>query len=266
MILKSDLKNLSLIYGVEKMKPNDFNSKRNNYKFLKVPMFLIENENAKKLSCSAKLLYSLFLQRMEISNKNGWVENKTGRLYIIFTIQEIMEKFNCSNKTAIKLLDELDTEKGIGLIERKKQGLCKPNIIYVNDFEIYETRCKKSTEKINNFHSENDNISFPEVKKVQGNYINNNYKNNNNINYSNNVKRKYGVFRNVYLTDYELNELKSKTGKDADNYIDRLSTYMKSSQKKYDDHLATILSWYIRDVKSKQSSIKDYDIEDYEKD
>ena len=50
-------------------------------------------------------------------------------MYIIFTVDEIMEAPGCAEQKAIKLLSELDTKAG--LIERKRQGLGKPNLIYV---------------------------------------------------------------------------------------------------------------------------------------
>lgn len=45
-----------------------------------------------------------------------------------------MKRRNISKPTAIKTLDELDSKKGIGLIERVRLGLGKPNVIYVKDF------------------------------------------------------------------------------------------------------------------------------------
>ena len=63
-----------------------------------------------------------------MSFKNKWLDEET-RVYIIFTVEEIMEILGRSNKTAVKILNELDSPPmGIGLIERKKQGLGKPNI------------------------------------------------------------------------------------------------------------------------------------------
>ncbi|MBR2528410.1 MAG: replication initiator protein A, partial [Blautia sp.] len=64
-------------------------------------------------------------------NRNGWRDDQD-RVYIIFTIAEITESMNCGNKKAIQLLDEL--EHKAGLIERKRQGLGKPNLIYVKSF------------------------------------------------------------------------------------------------------------------------------------
>ena len=66
-----------------------------------------------------KLLYGMMLDRMSLSVKNEWYD-EDGRIYIYFTVEEISEDMNCGRDKAIKLLGELDTHKGIGLIERVK--------------------------------------------------------------------------------------------------------------------------------------------------
>ena len=65
---------------------------------------------------------------MSLSAKNGWID-KNGRVYIIFTIDEAKMALHCAEQKAIKMLSEL--EKKAGLIERKRQGLGKTNLIYV---------------------------------------------------------------------------------------------------------------------------------------
>ena len=60
------------------------------------------------------------------------------RVYIIFTVEDVIELLNCSRQKAIKNLAELDSEKGIGLIEKKRLGLGRPNVIYVKNFIIKE--------------------------------------------------------------------------------------------------------------------------------
>ena len=68
---------------------------------------------------------------MSLSQKNGWTDDY-GRVYIVFTVEEIMSSLGCQNQKANKLMYEL--EKKCGLIERKRQGLGKPNLIYVKNF------------------------------------------------------------------------------------------------------------------------------------
>ena len=101
------------------------------FSFIRVPKILLQNEAYSGISAEAKLLYSLLFDRTELSNKNGWLDDQN-RVYIIFTIAEIKECMNCGNKKAIQLLDELENKAG--LIERKRQGLGKPNLIYVKSF------------------------------------------------------------------------------------------------------------------------------------
>ena len=103
------------------------------FHFFKIPKQLIKEKQFKTLSNDAKLLYSLMLDRLHLSIKNGWHDNEN-RIYIYYTMQEIMEDLNCSNPTCTKILAELDSKKGIGLIERKKQGQGKPDRIYVKVF------------------------------------------------------------------------------------------------------------------------------------
>ena len=103
------------------------------FSFFRIPKLLFRDEAFKSISTDAKVLYGLMLDRMSLSLKNGWMDTE-GRVYIIYTIADIMEDMNCADQKAGKLLTELDNNKGIGLIERKRQGLGKPNIIYVKNF------------------------------------------------------------------------------------------------------------------------------------
>ena len=103
------------------------------FSFYRVPRLLIKDERFKGLSSDAKLLYGLMLDRMSLSMKNGWLD-KENRAYIIYTVDAIMEDLGCAKATCVKIMKELDSEKGIGLIEKKRRGLGKPDIIYVKNF------------------------------------------------------------------------------------------------------------------------------------
>ena len=107
------------------------------YSFYRVPKVLFTAECFKSLSCEAKVLYGLMLDRMSLSIKNRWFDDED-RVYIIFTVDEIVELMNCGTQKAVKLIKELDTSNGIGLIEKKRLGLGKPNVIYVKNFMIKE--------------------------------------------------------------------------------------------------------------------------------
>ena len=105
------------------------------YSFYRVPKILFTAECFKSLSCEAKVLYGLLLDRMSLSIKNRWFDEED-RVYIVFTVDEIAELLNCGTQKAVKLMKELDTEKGIGLIEKRRLGLGKPNVIYVKNFMV----------------------------------------------------------------------------------------------------------------------------------
>ena len=103
------------------------------FSFYRIPRLLITGSQFKNLSTDAKLLYGLLLDRMSLSAKNGWYDEQ-GRVYIYYTLEEIMADMNCGKDKGVKLLSELDTNRGIGLIERVKQGQGRPTRIYVKRF------------------------------------------------------------------------------------------------------------------------------------
>ena len=116
------------------------------FSFYRVPRLLIKDERFKGLSSDAKLLYGLMLDRMALSMKNGWFDEEN-RAYIHYTVENIMEDLGCAKATCIKVIAELDSKKGIGLIEKKRQGLGRPDIIYVKNFVTIEQTEQAETEE-----------------------------------------------------------------------------------------------------------------------
>ena len=112
-----------------------YGTQADQYSFYRIPKALFQDEYFKNLSSDAKILYGLMLDRMSLSIKNQWFDEQN-RAYIYFSIEDIMELLNCGRNKAVKSLQELDQEKGIGLIEKKRQGFGKTNIIYVKSFVI----------------------------------------------------------------------------------------------------------------------------------
>ena len=103
------------------------------FSFYRIPRLLIKDARFRELSSDAKLLYGLMLDRLAMSIKNGWFD-KENRAYIHYTLDNIMEDLGCAREKCAKVIAELDSKKGIGLIEKKRQGLGKPDIIYVKNF------------------------------------------------------------------------------------------------------------------------------------
>ena len=112
-----------------------YGNEADQYSFYRIPKLLFTSEHFKHLSSDAKILYGLMLDRMALSIKNHWFDEKN-RAYIYFSIEDIMELLNCGRNKAIKSLQELDDETGIGLIAKRRQGFGKANIIYVKSFMI----------------------------------------------------------------------------------------------------------------------------------
>lgn len=108
------------------------------FAFYRIPKILVTDERYRGVSSDAKILYGLMLDRMSLSIKNGWIDNE-GRVYIFFTLEDAQEQLSCGHGKAVKMFDELDTQKGVGLIERKRQGQGRPAIIYVKNFATVNT-------------------------------------------------------------------------------------------------------------------------------
>lgn len=87
------------------------------YSFYRIPKLLFTSEYFKNLSCEAKVLYGLMLDRMSLSIKNRWFDEED-RAYIFFSVEEIMEMLNCGRNKAVNCLKELDQEKGIFSLDR----------------------------------------------------------------------------------------------------------------------------------------------------
>ena len=183
------------------------------FSFYRVPRLLIKDERFKGLSSDAKLLYGLMLDRMSLSMKNGWLDEEN-RAYIIYAVENIMEDLGCSKPTCIKVIKELDADSGIGLIEKKRRGLGKPDIIYVKNFaSVTEKESAEkpantdvSTEvknlyfkKERNFTSGSKEIELQEVKEFAPNYNNTNYndQNHTDMSYTNPINQSGGNVDNL---------------------------------------------------------------------
>lgn len=136
------------------------------YAFYRVPKLLFTSDRFWNLSTDAKMLYGLLLDRMALSQKNGWVDEQ-GRVYIIYTVENIMQSLGCGNKKAIQLLAELENKAN--LILRKKQGLGKPNLIYVKKFTVVARAVERHFLKCENDTSGNFQTTAQGVSKEHGN-------------------------------------------------------------------------------------------------
>ena len=114
-------------------------------RFYRLPKGFFKLEKYRKMSLEAKVLYGFLDDRRELSLKNNWVDAEDS-IYLIFTRAEVQEMLCLGNKTVIKAFKEL---RDYGLIEEIRQGLNKPNLIYVCHLDLSEKTEKtlENTEK-----------------------------------------------------------------------------------------------------------------------
>lgn len=212
------------------------------FAFYRIPKLLITSPEFKRVSDSAKLLYGLMLDRMSLSIKNGWVDDEN-RAFIYFTTNDVMEQMCCGTEKATKLLAELDVEKGIGLIERKKQGQGKPAIVYLKKFYVDDNgndrNARLSETEIPDFRKskvktfENRNTRLSEVESADFREPKCNYNKYNNT-YVNDTEKSYTERNDTEITSYPINRVNCNTspspagkGIDTMRWIEKRQTYEK---------------------------------------
>lgn len=131
------------------------------FSFFRIPKLLFTDKNFSRLSSDAKVLYGILLDRMSLSMKNGWLDEEN-KVFIIFTIDEIEETMNIGRNKAINIMKEI---QDFGLIEKKRRGLGKPNIIYVKSF-LVETKEENRTAEEETSEDRSLNVKFQEVSNI----------------------------------------------------------------------------------------------------
>lgn len=147
--------------------PYHYGYEAESYTFYRVPKVLFTEPEFRSLSTDARLLYGLMLDRMQLSIRSGWADDE-GRIYIIFTVESIMEALACGNKKAGQLLAELDERKGVGLISRVRQGQGRPDRIYVHKC-INEDMSKRHLKTCQKDISEHVEITLPDMSERHAN-------------------------------------------------------------------------------------------------
>ncbi len=144
-----------------------YGNEPDNLCFYRIPKVLFTKAYFSGLSTDAKVLYGLLLDQMSMSRENRWLD-KENRVYIIYSIQRACAYLGCKKDKALKLFAELDTDTGIGLIERVKRGQGKADLIYVKSFEIpQEAEERAEIKKLRENRSKHNNsISDPSYRNA----------------------------------------------------------------------------------------------------
>lgn len=133
-------------------------------KYYQIPQELFENSLYKdNLNSDSKILYAFLLDRLSLSQKHHWVDEEY-RIYLIFTREEVQEKLHLSDKTVTKAFKQLSN---VALVEEKRQGLGKPNLIYVGKIQYEETENIRFQSR-KNYDSEEGNITALESEDLRG--------------------------------------------------------------------------------------------------
>ena len=132
------------------------------FSFFRIPTALFQEQQFQDLSTDAKTLYGILLDRMSLSVKNEWFDKK-GRVFIIFTIEDVKRTLRCADDKATRLLRELEE---FGLIERKRRGQGKPCLVYVKNFSAESS--KESVKNRDNDDSCGSKIAYQDPVKSRG--------------------------------------------------------------------------------------------------
>lgn len=173
--------------GIEPLQLNYYyGTEAESFSFYRIPKILFTDKRFAEVSVDAKVLYGLMLDRMGLSMRNGW-HDEHNRVFIYFTLEDAIEMLGCGHTKATKLIAELDVQKGIGLIERKKQGQGKPTIIYVKSFSslAMESESSQNTEVLTSEKQQSENekerVSTDKNSDINDKAVSNNTKNNEKI-------------------------------------------------------------------------------------
>ena len=138
------------------------------FSFYRIPKALFQETRFQNLSTDAKTLYGILLDRMSLSVKNGWMDEQ-GRVFIIFTIEDVKRSLCCADNKATKLLRELEE---FGLIERKRRGLGRPSLVYVKNFSADSSKARfqnRENHESGGFKSTSQDPAKPRCNKTDKN-------------------------------------------------------------------------------------------------
>ena len=135
------------------------------FTFYRMPKILFVDDYFSAISCEAKVLYGLLLDRATLSKSNNWID-ELGRVYVFFKQTEAMEMLNIKKNKVIAIFKELED---IGLLIRKKQGQGKPTRLYVLDFSSHtDDENSKTNEVVSDDEEQtSDENTKKEVKRFE---------------------------------------------------------------------------------------------------
>ena len=216
-------------------------------RYLPYARFLLDTD----LSHTAKLLYTLLLDRATLSQKNNWMD-ECGFVYVIFPLSSLSDALRCSTmsiKRALRSLEDAD------LIERRRGHIAVPNNIFVK----VPTEQKCSAAWNDSAPCDGTEMISSMEQKCSTNQRNKNDLTDNHLIRTAEAHLTFGEYRSVFLTEKEYKQLQTDFS-GLDSLVEQLSAYIQSTGKKYSDHAATLRIWAKRQkLEQKQTpGIPDY--------
>ena len=199
--------------------------------YLPYARFLLDTD----LSHTAKLLYTLLLDRATLSQKNNWIDAQ-GRIYVLYPISHLAKDLGCSISSITRSFSELEN---VQLVERIRSGFSKPSRILL---KVPHTTQNCAVTVCKNAEDDCAEMSSMIMQKCTPNQRNKNNLKDNHLIRTTTAYLTFGEYHNVFLTEKEYNRLKADFS-GLDNLIEQLSAYIQSTGRKYADHAATLRIW-----------------------
>ena len=216
--------------------------------YLPYARFLLDTD----LSHTAKLLYTLLLDRATLSKKNNWIDAQ-GRIYVVYPLSHLSKDLGCSISSITRSFTELENAQ---LVERVRNGFSKPSRILL---KVPHTTQNCTIAVCKNAEHDRAEPSSMIAQKCTPNQRNKNNLKDNHLVRTNGTRLMFGEYRNVFLTEKDYKRLKADFS-GLDDLIEQLSAYIQSTGKKYTDHAATLRIWAKRQKTERKSTP---DIPDY---
>ena len=199
--------------------------------YLPYARFLLDTN----LSHTAKLLYTLLLDRATLSQKNNWIDAQD-RIFVVYPLSSLAKDLGYSISSITRAFAELENAQ---LVERVRNGFSKPSRILL---KVPHTTQNCAVTVCKNAEDDCAEMSSTIAQKCTPNQRNKNNLKDNHLIRTTDAHLTFGEYRNVFLTEKEYKQLKTDFS-GLDSLIEQLSAYIQSTGKKYADHAATLRIW-----------------------
>ena len=199
--------------------------------YLPYARFLLDTN----LSHTAKLLYTLLLDRATLSQKNNWIDAQD-RIFVVYPLSSLAKDLGYSISSITRAFAELENAQ---LVERVRNGFSKPSRILL---KVPHTTQNCAATVCKNAEDDCAEMSSTIAQKCTPNQRNKNNLKDNHLIRTTDAHLTFGEYRNVFLTEKEYKQLKTDFS-GLDSLIEQLSAYIQSTGRKYTDHAATLRIW-----------------------